>query len=135
MPDSGPMTRRKAWLVVLFSFVDEAVILVLVILGLWYFHVKISWPLVLVVGLLMVVFVFIVHKAIIPSLLRKKLTGREGMIGTVGRVTESLDPSGTVIIKGEYWQARCTGDGIGVGEEVEVVRIAGLTLEVKKKTP
>jgi len=135
MPDSGPMTRRKAWLVVLFSFVDEAVILVLVILGLWYFHVKISWPLVLVVGLLMVVFVFIVHKAIIPSLLRKKLTGREGMIGTVGRVTESLDPSGTVIIKGEYWQARCTGDGIGVGEEVEVVRIAGLTLEVRKKTP
>jgi len=129
------MTRRKAWLVVLFSLVDEAVILVLVVLGLWYFHVKISWPLVLVVGLLMVAFVFIVHKAIIPSLLRKKLTGREGMIGTVGRVTESLDPSGTVIIKGEYWQARCTGDGIGVGEEVEVVRIAGLTLEVKKKTP
>ena len=135
MPVESGMTRRKAWLVVLFSLVDEAVILVLVILGLWYFHVNISWPLILVVGLLMVAFVFIVHKAIIPGLLRKKLTGREGMIGTVGRVTESLDPSGTVIIKGEYWQARCTGDGIGVGEEVEVVRIAGLTLEVKKKTP
>ena len=135
MPDSGPMTRRKAWLVVLFSFVDEAVILVLVILGLWYFHVKISWLLVLVVGLMMVVFVFIVHKAIIPGLLRKKLTGREGMIGMVGRVTEQLSPDGTVIIKGEYWKARCTGDGIGVGEEVEVIRVIGLTLEVGKKTP
>ena len=135
MPVESGMTRRKAWLVVLFSLVDEAVIIVLVILGLWYFHVKISWPLILVVGLLMVAFVFIVHKAIIPGLLRKKLTGREGMIGMVGRVTESLDPLGTVIIKGEYWKARCDGVVISVDEEVEVVRIAGLTLEVKKKTP
>jgi membrane protein implicated in regulation of membrane protease activity len=135
MPGSSPMTRRSAWLMVIFSLLDEAVVLVLVVLGLWYFHVKISWPLGLVVGLLMVAFVFIVHKAIIPSLLRRKLTGREGMIGLSGRVTEPLSPGGTVTIKGEYWKARCNGDCIAVGEDVEVVGIDGLTLEVKKKTP
>ncbi len=135
MPGSGPMTRRKAWLTVIFSLLDEAILLVLVVLGLWYFHVKISWPLAVVIGLLVVVFAFIMHKAIIPSLLRKKLTGREGMIGLVGRVTEPLGPSGTVIIKGEYWQARSSSGVIGVDEEVEVVGVAGLTLEVKKTTP
>ena len=135
MPASAPVTRRRAWLMVIFSLLDEAIVLVLVVLGLWYFDVKISWPLGLVVGLLMVAFVFVVHKAIIPSLLRRKLTGREGMIGLTGRVTEALDPGGTVIVKGEYWKARCIGDCIAVDEEVEVVRIYGLTLEVKKKTP
>ena len=135
MPDSRPMTRRRAWLMVLFSLLDDAVILVLIILGLWYFRIKVTWPLVLVIGLLMVAFVFIMHRAVIPSLLRRKLTGREGMIGMVGRVTEALNPDGTVIIKGEYWKGRSAGGVIGVDEEIEVVRIAGLTLEVKKKTP
>jgi len=135
MPGSSPMTRRKAWLMVLFSLLDEAILLALIILGIWYFHVKITWPLVLVIGLLVLVFAFIMHKAIIPSLLRKKLTGLEGMIGAVGRVTEPLDPSGTVMIKGEYWQARSAGGFIGVEEDVEVVGITGLTLEVRRKTP
>lgn len=135
MPDSRPMTRRKAWLMVLFSLLDDIIVLVLIILGLWYFHVEITWPLALVIGLAMVAFVFIMHKAIVPSLLRRKLTGREGMIGMVGRVTEPLSPDGTVIIKGEYWKARSTRGVIGVDQEVEVVSIAGLTLEVKKKTP
>src|SRR4030042_780499 len=80
-----PGECRGAWLMVIFSLLDEAIVLVLVVLGLWYFDVKISWPLGLVVGLLMVAFVFVVHKAIIPSLLRRKLTGREGMIGLTGR--------------------------------------------------
>jgi len=134
MPDSRPMTRRRAWLTVLFSLLDEAILLVLVVLGLWYFHVKVSWPLVLVIGLLVVVFAFIMHKAIIPSLLRKKLAGNEGMIGMVGRVTESLDPSGTVWIKGEYWKARSAAGVIDVDEEVEVMGVVGLTLDVRKKT-
>ena len=134
MPDSRPMTRRRAWLMVLFSLLDEAVLLVLVVLGLWYFHVEITWPLALGIGLLVAVFAFIMHKAIIPSLMRKKLTGNEGMIGMVGRVTESLDPSGTVMIKGEYWKARSAAGIIGVDDEVEVVGVAGLTLDVRKKT-
>jgi membrane-bound serine protease (ClpP class) len=128
------MSRRKAWLMVLFSLLDDVIVLVLIVLGLWYFRVKVTWPLALVIGLLVVAFAFIMHRAVIPSLLRKKLTGREGMIGMVGRVTEPLNPDGTVIIKGEYWKARSAAGVIGLGEEVEVVRVVGLTLEVRKKT-
>jgi membrane-bound serine protease (ClpP class) len=131
--DKGEMSRRKAWLIVLVSFLDDAVILALIFLGLWLSHVEITWPLILIIGLVMVAFVFIMHKAVVPSLRRKKLTGNEGMIGMIGKVTEPLNPQGTVKIKDEYWKARSTEGDIVIGEEVEVVGIMGLSLEVRKK--
>jgi membrane-bound ClpP family serine protease len=53
----------------------------------------------------------------------------------VVRVTEPLAPVGTVKVKDEYWKARSLEGNIAAGEEVEVVGIAGLSLEVKKKVP
>jgi membrane protein implicated in regulation of membrane protease activity len=130
----GEMSRRKAWLIVLVSFLDDAVVLALIFLGLWLFHVKITWTLILIIGLVMVAFVFIMHKAVVPSLRRRKVAGSEGMIGTVGMVMEPLNPEGTVKVKDEYWKARSVEGDIMVGEEVEVMGVTGLKLEVKKKT-
>jgi membrane protein implicated in regulation of membrane protease activity len=130
----GEISQRKAWLIILVSFLDDAVVLALVFLGLWLFHVEITWTLIMTIGLAMVAFVFIMHKAVIPSLRRKKLAGREGMISTVGIVMETLNPEGTVKVKDEYWKARSVEGDIAVGEEVEVMGVIGLKLEVKKKT-
>ena len=129
----GVMSRRKAWLVVLVSLLDDVLVLALIFLVLWLLHVKISWVLVLVIGLAMVAFVFIMHKAIIPSLLRKKSTGSEGMIGLAGIVMEPLHPIGMIKVKDEYWKARSVDSDIGVGEEVEVIGIDRLCLEVRKR--
>jgi membrane protein implicated in regulation of membrane protease activity len=133
MTKKGETSALKAWLIVLVSLIDDAVVLALVFLGLWFFHVKITWILILIIGVVMVAFVFIMHKAVVPTLRRRKVTGTEGMIGMVGRVTEPLVPAGTVKVKDEYWKARSVEGNIGIGEEVEVVGIAGLSLEVKKK--
>ncbi len=127
------MSRRKAWLYVLVSLLDDVAVLALLVLGLWYFHVKITWVLVLIICLGMGGFIFIVHRAIVPGLLRKKSTGREGMIGVTGTITEPLKPEGTVRVKGEYWSARSVEGDIGVGEEIEVVSIEGLKLGVRRK--
>lgn len=134
MVKKSEISVLKAWLIVLVSLLDDAVVLTLVFLGLWLFHVKITWTLILVIGLVMVIFIFIMHKAVVPSLRRKKVTGTEGMIGMVGKVTEPLSPKGTVKVKDEYWKARSVEGDIGIGEEVEVVGIAGLSLEVKRRT-
>ena len=134
MSGKGEMSRRKAWIFVLIMLLDDAAILALIVLGLWFFDVKISWILILIVGLAMVGFIFVVHKAVVPSLRRKKATGIEYMIGLGGKVTESLQPQGLVMIKGEYWKAKSVEGDIGVGEEVEVVRIIRLSLEVRRKT-
>jgi membrane-bound serine protease (ClpP class) len=73
------------------------------------------------------------HQAVIPSLRRRKVTGSEGMIGMIGRVTESCHPKGTVKIKDEYWQAKSVEGDIDVGEDIEVVGIDRLILEIRRK--
>jgi len=135
MNRKGEISALKAWLMVLASLIDDVAVLVLIFLGLWYFHVKITWPLILIIAVLMAAFVFMMHQAIIPSLRRRKVTGAEGMIGVIGKVTETLKPVGTVKIKDEYWQAKSIEGEIQVGSTVEVMGIDGLQLEVRKKEP
>jgi membrane-bound serine protease (ClpP class) len=133
MTDKGEISTLKAWLIVLASFLDDAAILALIFLGLWFFHVKITWPIILIIALVMVSFVFIMHKAVIPSLRRRRVTGAEGMIGMAGKVTEPCRPKGRVKIKDEYWQARSVEGDLDIGENIVVVGIDRLVLEVRRK--
>jgi len=134
MSKKGETSALKGWLLVLASLTDEAAVLALLFLGLWYFHVKITWLIILIIVVAMVVFVIIMHQAIVPSLRLKKVTGGEGMIGVAGKVTQPLRPKGVVKIQDEYWQAKSIEGDIGAGEGVEVVGIEGLKLEVRRKT-
>ena len=133
MNKKGEISVLKAWLIVVASLLDDAAVLVLIFLGLRFFHVEITWPIILVVALAIVTFFFIMHRAVVPSLRRGKLTSAEGMIGLTGEVMEPLKPEGTVKIKGEYWKARSVEGDIGVGDAVEVTGIDGLNLEVRRK--
>jgi membrane-bound ClpP family serine protease len=133
MPKKSETSILKAWLFILASLIDDALVLVLVFLGLWYFHVRITWAIIMIIAMGMVAFVFIMHRAVVPAMRRRKVTGREGMLGMTGRVTQTLDPKGMVDIKGEYWQARSVEGKIERGEEVEVVGIERLKLEVRRK--
>jgi membrane-bound ClpP family serine protease len=133
MNKKGEMSALKAWLIVVASLLDDAAVLTLVFLGLWFFHVEITWTIILVVALAVVAFFFIMHKAVVPSLRRRKVTSAEGMIGMTGEVMEPLKPEGTVKIKGEYWNARSVEGDIGAGDAVEVTGIEGLNLEVRRK--
>lgn len=129
------MSVLKAWLIIAASLIDDAIVLGFIFLGFWLFHVEITWPLILIVAVVMVAFIFIMHRAVIPAIRRRKISGAEGMIGMAGKVTESLKPIGTVKIKDEFWKAKATNDIIEVGEDIEVVGITGLNLEVKRKKP
>jgi membrane-bound serine protease (ClpP class) len=133
MTGKGEISTLKAWLIILVSFLDDAAILALIFLGLWFFHVKITWTIILIIGLLMVSFAFIMHKAVIPILRRRRVTGAEGMIGMTGMVTEACRPKGRVKIKDEYWQAKSVEGYIEAGEKIEVVGIDRLSLEVRRK--
>jgi len=123
----------KGWLLILVLLLDDAAALVLVFLVLWFLRIKISLPIVIVIALLLGTFAFITHKVIIPSFHRKKVTGAEGLIGLEGEVIEPLMPVGVIRTEGEYWKAKAVGENIAVGEEVEILGLAGLTLMVKLK--
>ncbi len=123
----------KDWLIVGLLLLDEVAALVLVLLVLWFFKIRISFEIVIVIALLLGTFVFITHKVIIPSFHKRKVTGSEGMMGLVGEVIEPLAPVGVVRVEGELWKAKSVDDDIAAGEDVEILRLEKLTLEVRRK--
>ena len=123
----------KDWGKILILLLDEAVVISAIFLILRVLGVKIPVPIIIGGGVIIGIFVFIIHVVVIPSFHRKQVTGREGMIGKQGRVVEPLNPVGTITVKGEYWKAKSVDDGIEADENVEIVGLEGLTLMVKRK--
>ncbi len=99
----------KDWFTVLILLVDDVAALLLLLLVLWIFDIQIPLPIMIVIALLFGGFVFIIHKAIIPVLHKKQITGSEGMIGLTGKVVEPLIPVGMVRVRGENWKAKSVG--------------------------
>jgi membrane-bound serine protease (ClpP class) len=58
-------------------------------------------------------------------------TGSEGLVGSTGKAMERLDPEGVISVHGESWRARAS-EPMERGASVEVERIEGLTLHVKR---
>ena len=135
MNDKDKNSALKAWLLILASFADEAILLVLLFATLKVFRVDITWPVILVAVLGVVAYFIIMHKAVVPALRRRRTTGSEGMIGRTGKVSRALKPQGVVKIGDEYWEAKSVQGDIQVNEKAEVVGIRGLMLEVKRKEP
>src|SRR4030042_3700706 len=133
MNKKGETTGLKAWLIVLIALLDDIAALVLVFVVLWLLDIRLSIPALVIIGLVLGTIIFFIHRAVVPSLRLKKLSGAEGMIGAVGEVTVALKPKGTVIIKGEYWQARSVEGEIEIGGEGEVLGKHVLMLEVRKQ--
>jgi membrane-bound serine protease (ClpP class) len=133
MAEKGEISKLKAWLIVLAALLDDVAALVLIFVILWFFDVKLPLSAIIAIGLVLGTFIFIVHRAVVPSLRRKKVTGAEGMIGLTGEVVQSLKPKGVVKIKGEYWKAESNEGEIDVGGDVEVVGIKSLSLEVRRR--
>jgi membrane protein implicated in regulation of membrane protease activity len=57
-------------------------------------------------------------------------SGAEAMIGRMAVVSETCRPEGAVRFDGAIWKAHCEA-GAGIGDEVRVLRLDGLTLHVE----
>ncbi len=123
----------KDWLKILVLLLDEIAVVVLVIVIIRVLGIKIPLPIIIVTALVLGTAVFFIHKAIIPTFHRKRITGSEGMIGLSGEVTEPLTPVGVIRVGSEYWKAKSIDENIEAGEEVEILKVNGLTLMVKLK--
>ena len=69
---------------------------------------------------------------------RDRQTGKEGMVGLNGVVTEAIHPEGMIRVRGELWQAvqedaEEDGKGLEPGDKVIVVGINGLLLKVRPR--
>jgi len=79
-------------------------------------------------------FAVFVIGAIIRGQRRRKVTGAEGMIGTIAIAKTALAPTGTVLAEGELWTAASEGGRVAPGEEVIISKVKGLKLWVAKKS-
>jgi membrane-bound serine protease (ClpP class) len=60
----------------------------------------------------------------------KVVTGVEGMLGLQAIAVGELNPSGTVLVRGEYWNAQASAR-VSASEPVRITGIDGLTLRVE----
>ena len=61
---------------------------------------------------------------------QQPMTGKEGLVGEVGRVIGGLAPEGKVMVHGEYWDARSVGGTVAAGGKVRVVTVHDRALDV-----
>ena len=89
----------------------------------------------LIAGVVIVATVFVVFVigAIVRTHRRRQQTGREAMVGTVAVARTTLDPTGTVFVHGERWEATVDEGKVEPGEEVVITKVEGLRLRVAKK--
>jgi len=133
MPNKNLIKRTLGdWLKILILLLDEAAVVVLIIVALRFFRIQIPLSLVIFLAIVVGVSVFLIHIAVLPSFHRKQVTGKEGMIGLQGKVVKPLTPTGVIIVQGEHWNAKSDDKNIGVGEDVEIVGIDRLTLRVTR---
>ena len=72
-------------------------------------------------------------RAVVIAHKRKVVSGKEGLLGSIGKARTKIDPKleGKVFIHGEIWNA-VSKEKIKKGDSIQIVRVEGLTLEVKK---
>jgi membrane-bound serine protease (ClpP class) len=63
---------------------------------------------------------------------RKVVTGLEAMAGAIANTMDTLDPTGTVMLQGEVWNAESVAGKIDKGEKVVVKEMRNLKLYVEK---
>ena len=93
--------------------------------------VKVSLRLMMPTIVMIGAFFIVISSLAFRAYRTKPVSGKEGLIGSIGLVKETIDPEGLIFVHGEYWRATST-EKIEPGEKVEVAGADGLLLEIKK---
>jgi len=73
---------------------------------------------------------FLLNRVVRAHRLRP-MTGEEGLIGEVGTALNDIDPTGKVLVHGEYWDARSVTTAIASGARVRVVAVGSKLIDVE----
>lgn len=92
------------------------------------------WLVIAVASAIGAISVFIVLNAVRIRRLPVQV-GVETVVGRQAVARSALNPTGFVLLDGEYWSAETEGDAIEPGETVVVTEIQGLKLKVRKQQP
>jgi len=96
-------------------------------------YLRISWAVIIPAVVTTVLFFLFAVGMGLRAQRRKPTTGDKGMVGERGRAVTAVGPAGgQVFVRGEYWKA-AAAEEIPAGAAVEVIKTAGLTVEVRRR--
>ncbi|MBA4396070.1 MAG: serine protease [Syntrophus sp. (in: bacteria)] len=72
-----------------------------------------------------------VMSLVLKAQMRKRRSGREGMIGAQGEAVTDIHEAGKVFVQGEYWNA-WSDRMVEKGKKIRVVEVAALTLKIEE---
>lgn len=94
---------------------------------------QISKSVIVTVALCIAAFLIFVVGFVVKSYRKPVMTGLEGLIGQIGRVSETIDGEGTIHVAGVLWHA-IADEKIEKGEKVRIVSSEHTTLKVERNT-
>ncbi|MFQ3549766.1 MAG: nodulation protein NfeD [Armatimonadota bacterium] len=92
----------------------------------------VPWSMIVVVTLVTAAFFIFLVSMGIKALRKPYVSSKEAVVNHIGKAKTDLKPIGKVFIDGALWNAESESGDIEAGESVEVVRMEGLKLFVKK---
>ena len=110
-----------------------ALLFVLALTGITYYGI--TPPELLALAFIAIIIAVISIAILYLALESRKLkieTGKEALIGATGKATTDLNPTGTVRVNGEFWQATTKGAPIKEGATIQVAGMEGMFLIVKQ---
>ncbi|MBM4272140.1 MAG: nodulation protein NfeD [Deltaproteobacteria bacterium] len=92
---------------------------------------RVSWSVMIPTLTFISLFFVGVIALVLKAQLRKRRTGKEGMVGQEGKAVTNVFESGKVFIKGEYWNAS-SDQLVNKGSRIRVVKVEGLTIKIEE---
>ncbi len=93
---------------------------------------RVSWPTILSMLTVLLLFIFVILRAVLKAHQNRVSTGLEGMVGAQGIALKDFQDKGTVRVHGEIWSAK-TDTPLSREDEIEVKSVNGMLLSVTKK--
>jgi membrane-bound serine protease (ClpP class) len=92
---------------------------------------RVSWSVMIPTLTIICLFFAGIIALVLKAQMRKKLTGKEGMIGEEGKAVTDVYETGKVFIKGEYWNAS-SDKPVEKGMRVRISKVEGLIIKIEE---
>ena len=92
---------------------------------------RVSWNVMIPALLIISLFFVGIIALVVKAQMRKRRTGKEGMIGEEGKSITDVYETGKVFFKGEYWNAS-SEKPVGKGRRIRVVKVEGLKVKIEE---
>ena len=92
---------------------------------------RVSWSVMIPTLTVICLFFASIIALVLKAQMRKRRTGKEGMVGEEGRTVTDVYETGKVFIKGEYWNA-LSDKHVEKGRKVRIVKVEGLKIKIEE---